>query len=82
MFSDPPAFDVVRDTLGGLAITSLGVIIGGMALREAYFYFGLHERQLLRGRWQYWLENLSIVAAIVACVYLRGPGGKFIYFQF
>ncbi len=82
MFSFEGGLDSLRPLLGGTALINLIVIVGAMILRESYFYFGLHERTLMRDPWKRWLEHLALAAVIAACVHFRGPGGAFIYFQF
>jgi D-alanyl-lipoteichoic acid acyltransferase DltB (MBOAT superfamily) len=57
-------------------------IVGVMALRQLWFHFGLHRAVFTETRFFRFLQPAAIAAVFVACVYLRGPGGAFIYFQF
>ncbi len=82
MFSFQGGLDTVSSIMGGLNLVNLVVLVGAMVLRESYFYYGLNDRVLLGSPWKQRLENLFLALVIVACVYLRGPGGAFIYFQF
>jgi alginate O-acetyltransferase complex protein AlgI len=36
----------------------------------------------LEGRLRWWLEPVAMASLVTACVFLRGPGAAFIYFQF
>ena len=82
MFSFQGGIDAVQDALGGVKVLNIVVIVGIGALRELYFFLGLHERspwpQPIRAQ----AESLVMAAMIVACFFLRGPGSQFIYFQF
>jgi alginate O-acetyltransferase complex protein AlgI len=64
------------------ALLETGLLIGIAGARELYFWFGLDRRQLITGRTRTVVDVLVLAAMIVACVFLRGPGSKFIYFQF
>jgi len=58
-------------------------VMGLMMLRQLWFHFRLHERRWPIGAGLIRLaQPVGIALLIVACVYLRGPGTKFIYFQF
>lgn len=50
-------------------------------LRELYFYLRLDQKILIPFAYEY-SEVLSQSVLLVACIYLRGPGSVFIYFQF
>ncbi|MDY0092633.1 MAG: MBOAT family O-acyltransferase [Candidatus Vecturithrix sp.] len=50
-------------------------------LRELYFYLRLDQKILIPFAYEY-SEVLSQSVLLVACIYLRGPGSAFIYFQF
>jgi len=82
MFSFRAGPDSLMVLVGGANLVNLAILLGGMWLREATFFFGLHERQLMRDPWKTRLENLGLALVITACVFFRGPGGAFIYFQF
>lgn len=49
---------------------------------ELYFYLGLNRRTLLVSEPVHAVQPLVLALMIVACIYLRGPGSAFIYFQF
>lgn len=58
------------------------LILGIIVCRE--IYVGA-LKPLWRGRGtqlRLWLDPVVLAAMIVACIYLRGPGSQFIYFQF
>ena len=50
-------------------------------LREAFFYFKLNE-MFAGGKYEEYGEPIVLAAMLAACVYLRGVGSAFIYFQF
>ena len=69
------------DALGSVRAPALAVLLIAFC-REFYLYHGwdsapIWESKLARG-----LEPVAIALIFVACVYLRGPGNAFIYFQF
>ena len=49
--------------------------------REAFFYFKLNEK-FKGGKYEEYGEPIVLAAMLTACVYLRGVGSAFIYFQF
>lgn len=53
-------------------------------LRELYVFLKLDQfrQQMLPPTWNRWLDVVTIAGVMVACIYLRGPGATFIYFQF
>jgi len=61
-------------------------LVGIMMLRQLWFHFGLDKTSLAcqwdNSRKSYWLEPLALAVLILACVFLRGSGSAFIYFQF
>ncbi|MCA9243270.1 MAG: MBOAT family protein [Phycisphaerales bacterium] len=67
-------------------IRSLGIVplavVAGAIVREGYFYFGMDGPHVLSESWRRRLDPLFLAMAITACIFLRGPGGAFIYFQF
>jgi len=82
MFSFDGGLNTVAPIMGGINLINLTILVGAMVLRESYFYYGFNDRKLLPSPWKQRLENLFLALVIVACVFLRGPGGAFIYFQF
>lgn len=62
------------------SVLGLGLLAVAI-LRELYFYLRLDQKPLLPFGYQY-TEILIQSILLVACVYLRGPGSAFIYFQF
>ena len=75
-------FDLVRQLLDSWPLELTGLMI----LRQLWFHFRLEQRSLLPApagaKLQRWLGPVVLAAGIAACVYLRGPGSAFIYFQF
>ena len=56
--------------------------VAAMGLYPLVLYFGLAS-----GRWPEWnlrppLQPAVLAVLIWACIFLRGPGNAFIYFQF
>ena len=58
------------------------VILGLGVLRELYIALGMHRKQWLPVSWRRQLDPAMLAMLMVACIYLRGPGSAFIYFQF
>lgn len=50
--------------------------------REIYFAFGIDRMRPVTPRTRLLADQITIVAMMAACVFLRGPGSAFIYFQF
>jgi D-alanyl-lipoteichoic acid acyltransferase DltB (MBOAT superfamily) len=73
-----PGFGLARSLLGQVppALTAL------MIARQAYVYFGAGKWKLDERLIPAPLRPVAIGLMIVACIYLRGPGQVFIYFQF
>ena len=81
------AFYIVRLMFSFVGEIDVGVKGGGLTaamylcigiLREIYCRIAA-SRNLLKYDW---MDICTIAAMIVACVFLRGPGEAFIYFQF
>ena len=53
-----------------------------MVLCEMYFYFGLDQVPWERSRIIRIAQPASVAFLLAACVFVRGPGSAFIYFQF
>ncbi len=53
-----------------------------MAARQAYVFYGGMNWSWNENRWVMALRPVAVSLLLVACVYLRGPGAAFIYFQF
>jgi alginate O-acetyltransferase complex protein AlgI len=68
--------------LGGIKILTLMVIISIAALREFWFFMKWDQREFFPPRIRAHVEVLTMAALIVVCVFFRGPGSQFIYFQF
>jgi alginate O-acetyltransferase complex protein AlgI len=62
------------------AISVLLIIMG----RQLFYHFNLNEAKLADATpsWRPLLETLVLAVMIFTCVYMRGPGNTFIYFQF
>lgn len=67
-----------RQNLSSLSLQLLALAM----LREAYFFAGLDRSRLMQSRTVRRLEPVAIGLLIGICVYFRGPGSTFIYFQF
>jgi len=50
--------------------------------REAYFGFGFNELRIGSAGFRSAVDRLILAGMILCCVFLRGPGTAFIYFQF
>jgi alginate O-acetyltransferase complex protein AlgI len=78
-FSGGPAS--VRAEMGGSDALAVVLLILAAASREAWIWLGL-GRPPLPERLRAPVETVAPSLMIAACVYLRGPGSAFIYFQF
>ena len=68
---------------GNVPISAAALVILGVAVaREMYFYFGLHDVTRFSMGMPRAAQPTVLAFMIVACVFLRGPGSAFIYFQF
>ena len=71
---------VVGELIDNNAVNILLLIIG----RQLWFHFRLNEARWARlspkatAAW----EPVALAVLVVVCVYMRGPGSAFIYFQF
>ncbi len=53
-----------------------------MILHHLYFHLGLESTRLPRWRPRAMVQPIGLALMVWACVFLRGPGNAFIYFQF
>jgi len=58
------------------------LVVALMALRQLWVYAGLDVSRLARGPMADVVRVVGVALMVVACVFLRGPGTTFIYFQF
>ena len=58
------------------------LVTGVMVLRQLYVYLGLHESKWARSRWAAAARPVGVAVLLVLCLFMRGPGTAFIYFQF
>lgn len=65
----------------GIGRIPMAFLLVGM-MREVYFFFRLDQSALMRSRGHRFAEPVILSCMIAACVFLRGPGSAFIYFQF
>ncbi len=65
-------------TISEIALVAMSVSI----LREAYFFLKLDQLAWMHRRWRAQLDPAVVGLMIAGCIYLRGPGSAFIYFQF
>ena len=82
MFSFQGGYSQLLADMGGIKIMNLSLIIGIAALRELWFFLGLHQREFLMGKPRFHMEVVTMAVLIIVSVYFRGPGSQFIYFQF
>ena len=82
MFSFQGGINGLTVQLGGVKLLTLSIIIGVAAMREFWFFMGLNEREILPSRLRVHGQTATLALLIVVCVFFRGPGSQFIYFQF
>ncbi len=58
------------------------LFMGVLAVREAFVRAFPTYRAWRDQRWRRRLDPVTLAVMILVCVYLRGPGNEFIYFQF
>jgi D-alanyl-lipoteichoic acid acyltransferase DltB (MBOAT superfamily) len=58
------------------------IVTGLMILGDLGVYLGLADRWRMERRWMRVLEPVGVSLVLLACVFFRGPGTAFIYFQF
>jgi hypothetical protein len=56
--------------------------VGVGVLRELYVWMRLPESRFARAAFWEWLEPWMLGVMAWACIFLRGPGAQFLYFQF
>ena len=75
-------FPVIDDRIDTHAVNVMLIMIA----RQLWFHFRLHEapwsRRLAATRLAWAIQPVVLALLLLACVYLRGPGAAFIYFQF
>ena len=71
---------VVGELIDNNAVNVLLIIVA----RQLYFHFRLDSHPLAtsKAKWRKVLEPVVMALLILTCVYMRGSGAKFIYFQF
>ena len=82
MFGFKGGLDGLIDELGGVKLMTLGVILSIAALREFWFFMKLNEREFFPPKIKPIVEVATMAMLIVICVFFRGSGSQFIYFQF
>ncbi|MBK8019079.1 MAG: MBOAT family protein [Betaproteobacteria bacterium] len=82
MFSFHGGPQMVVEQLGGVKLLNIGIIIVIAALREYWFFLHLDERRFLPRPLERPVQVVALAAIVVVCVFFRGPGSQFIYFQF
>jgi D-alanyl-lipoteichoic acid acyltransferase DltB (MBOAT superfamily) len=66
-----------------LAVAKSALLFLGLGLaREIYCFYGLDWRRLLSDRAVLFLEPIIMGVIVAACIFFRGSGDAFIYFQF
>ena len=72
------------DALSSLSSDPMPLLfLGCIFARQLYFLFGLDRKHTLEGSRVFAVfDQAAMVLMIVACVYFRGQGSAFIYFQF
>ncbi len=73
-------YAITDDLVDNNAINVTLIMIG----TQLFFYFGLDKAPWATGtsRVRRALEPVALAVLIMVCVYMRGPGSQFIYFQF
>jgi alginate O-acetyltransferase complex protein AlgI len=82
MFSFQGGAQDLMKSLGGVKLINLSIIIGIAALREAWFFYGFDQKSYVPDRYRIHFETVVMAVLIVVCVFFRGAGSQFIYFQF
>jgi len=72
----------LRAEFSARVLLNLCVWLGIMASREAYFFLGFHERRWMPQSWRPTVDAVALAVLMAVCIYFRGPGSEFIYFQF
>lgn len=72
----------MREGLGGYGTLNIGILLGLAIGREAWHHFGIEGRLPLSTAMRRRCEFAGVVVLIPLFIYLRGPGSRFIYFQF
>ncbi len=73
--------DVGLSAIKGVGVPALAVTFITFC-RELYLYKGWDAASIWQSRLTRSLEPVAVAVLFTACVYLRGPGNAFIYFQF
>lgn len=85
------AFDIIRIMFNPAArslepFTLVGfrplLYLGIAGLMEMYFYFGIDRSRFASSRMVAAIEPVILALMIAACIFFRGTGNAFIYFQF
>ena len=58
------------------------LVVGIIGLRQVWVYAGLDDSRLSRTAMGDVVRILGVAVLVAACLFLRGPGAAFIYFQF
>ena len=58
------------------------IVLTVMLFRQVYVHLALDESRLARARWVEYAQPVAMGLLLTACIFLRGPGAAFIYFQF
>jgi alginate O-acetyltransferase complex protein AlgI len=82
MFSFSGSITDFHSDIGWANLLDIGMLVGIATVRELYFWLGLEKKQFMLGRPKIVFEVLALAAMIVLCIFLRGVGSQFIYFQF
>lgn len=82
MFGFRGGIDGLLYELGGVKLMTLGIVIGIAALREFWFFMGFDKKEFFPARMKHHVEIATMALLIVVCVFFRGTGSQFIYFQF
>jgi D-alanyl-lipoteichoic acid acyltransferase DltB (MBOAT superfamily) len=57
-------------------------LLSAIFLRQLYFHLRLEKKPVPLGVWARWAEVATLVAVVWCCIFVRGPGSAFVYFQF
>lgn len=67
---------------GSLPGLNIWIFIGIPVLREAMIFAGIRKNRFYPASWNSIVDIVLLAFLIACCVFFRGPGSEFIYFQF
>lgn len=82
LFGFAGGFAALRANLGGFALLNIAILLGLAIARETWHHYDLGPRLPLSPALRLRCEVVAVALLIPLTIYLRGPGTRFIYFQF